>query len=81
MKPVFADTFYYLALINRNDGFHDKAVSVARNLQVPILTTAWIITEIADALADTSRRGVFTTLLHRLKNDPANHNFPREILV
>ena len=78
MKPVFADTFYYLALVNKNDAFHDKAVNVARNLQVPVLTTAWVIVEVADALADTNRRSTLAVLFQSLKNDPAVTIVPPE---
>lgn len=70
MRPVFADTFYYLALTSRNDAFHSKAVNLARDLRVPVITTAWVITELADALADTHRRGTFLILLEGIRNDP-----------
>lgn len=70
MKPVFADTFYYLALTSKNDAFHDRAVRFARNLRVPVLTTAWVVTELADALAEAPRRGIFLTLLEGIRNDP-----------
>jgi predicted nucleic acid-binding protein len=51
MNAVFADTFYYLALVNRDDAVHSRAIVFARDLHVPVLTTAWVITEVADALA------------------------------
>ena len=70
MRPIFADTFYYLALTSRNDAFHGRAVSLAQNLRVPVLTTAWVITELADALAGTHRRGAFLLLLEGIRNDP-----------
>ncbi len=78
MKPVFADTFYYLALASRNDAFHSKAVSLARSLQAPVLTTAWVITELADALADTHRRSAFLIVLENLRNDPGVTIVPPE---
>jgi hypothetical protein len=32
MKAVFADTFYYLALLDPHDSFHERAVDVTRSL-------------------------------------------------
>lgn len=39
MKALFADTFYYLALLDPNDSFHDRAVQVTRELESNIVTT------------------------------------------
>lgn len=69
MKPVFADTYYYLALGNRSDEAHAKAVSFARTLQIPLVTTAWILTEVADAMARATDRAAFVTLLGLLRAD------------
>ena len=30
MKAVFADTFYYIALLDANDSAHDRAVRATR---------------------------------------------------
>jgi predicted nucleic acid-binding protein len=62
MKPVFADTFFYLARVNRADPAHQRAqrwISQHRVLQV---TTAWVITELGDALRKPEWRGSFTQL-------------------
>lgn len=48
MKPVFADTFYFLALLSEDDGAHLKAREISR-LNLPIITTSWVLTELADA--------------------------------
>jgi len=70
VNPIFADTFYYLALVNKNDAFNDRAVWCARNLRVPIVTTAWIITELADALAHRTQRKSFLAILETVCSDP-----------
>ena len=70
MTPIFADTFYYLALLSQDDAAHELAVEVSRKLRCPIITTAWIMTEVADGLAKTSRRTLFGELLRQLRNDP-----------
>ena len=50
MKPVFADSFYYLAILNADDSAHAQAVSVSATLSGNVVTTAWVLTEVADAL-------------------------------
>lgn len=39
MEPVFADTFYYLALLDPHDSNHETAVNVTRALESDIVTT------------------------------------------
>lgn len=70
MTALFADTFYYLALLNRDDAAHDSAREFARTLTGSKVTTAWVLTEIGDALAKPKQRGLFVGLLKRLRSDP-----------
>ena len=70
MTPIFADTFYYLALLSQDDAAHGAAVELSRKLRCPIVTTAWVMTEVADGLAKTSRRKLFADLLRQLRSDP-----------
>jgi hypothetical protein len=70
MNTAFADAFYYLALVNPGDRTHQKAVRHSRDLSVSTFTTAWVLTEVADALAGLEQRGVFLALLERLRKDP-----------
>ncbi len=63
MKPVFADTYYYLALVNPKDIGHVKAVAFAKSATAPMVTTDWVITELADALCAVANRPVFSRLL------------------
>ncbi len=51
MSVVFADTFFLLARSNRQDPAHAKALAFSRHTRVTYLTTAWVVTEVADALA------------------------------
>lgn len=51
MSEVFADSFYFLALLNQYDQYHRKAVELARGLQSRLVTTHWVLVEIADGLA------------------------------
>ena len=56
MKTVFVDTFYFLALLNPSDAAHSKSVAFTTSKPVRMVTTEWILTELADALA-RSRKG------------------------
>ncbi|HEY2416033.1 MAG TPA: PIN domain-containing protein [Pirellulaceae bacterium] len=70
MRPVFADTFFFLAIINPRDAAHGKAIALANSRTGPLITTAWILTEIADGLADTFDRHLFHTILADLYAEP-----------
>ena len=70
MSALFADTFFYLALASRNDAAHLRAVALSKQLTARTITTAWVLTETADALADPRQRPVFLTLLDTLQSDP-----------
>ena len=70
MTPCFADAFYFLAMLNPHDEAHAFAVALASSLRRPMVTTAWVLTEVADALAETPNRALFGTLLARLRSDP-----------
>lgn len=69
MRPVFADTFYYLSLLNSGDSSHGVAVSVTRRLRRKMVTTAWVLTEVADAMSAPGNREVFSRLFKELRNN------------
>lgn len=71
MTPVFADTFYFLALLHLDDNAHARALSASQTLASPLLTTAWVVTEVADALAMPGMRENVPRLLAALRADPA----------
>ena len=70
MKTVFADTFYFLALVNPRDQAHARAVAYTRSFQGRMVTTAWILTELADAMSDPHNRGEFIATLNDFKSNP-----------
>lgn len=51
MKEVFADSFYYLALLNKFDAHHPNARALTETLQLPVITTHWVLLEVADGLS------------------------------
>ena len=70
MNAVFADTYYYLAILSESDAAHGRAVQLARDLAGKTVTTAWVLTEVADALAAPPLRFLFLALYERLRNNP-----------
>jgi predicted nucleic acid-binding protein len=54
MIPVFADTFYWIALLNPQDDWHSIALHFANNNTRPLITTDGIIDE---TLNYTAERG------------------------
>lgn len=56
MSIVFADTFYWVALANRNDASHRNATEFTRRSSSRLLTTEWILTEVANSLASARHR-------------------------
>jgi predicted nucleic acid-binding protein len=69
-RSVFADTAYYLALISPRDSFHTKAVTLSQTLNVPVVTSAWVVQELADGLSSPPARAGFLKLLDTLQADP-----------
>ena len=70
MNVLFADSFYYLALLNPDDAAHAEAVELARSLRCRVVTTAFVIIEIADAMGSARQRGNVLALLENLGSDP-----------
>jgi predicted nucleic acid-binding protein len=66
MNAIFADTFFFLALLNPKDEAHSKALPYIR--QSHPFTTAWVLTEVGDAYSAPENRRAFLRLLEILKN-------------
>jgi predicted nucleic acid-binding protein len=67
MRTVFADTFYFLALWNPHDKGHAKALAFTDGYREAMLTTDWVVTELADALARPPNRAKFLRLFRILQ--------------
>ena len=71
MKAVFADTFYFLALLNRHDSSHPKALVLSRTPQLLLVTTEFVLLELADALNKPPLREEALSICELVKTDPA----------
>jgi predicted nucleic acid-binding protein len=67
VKEVFADSYYFLALLNPRDEGHRTAVAAAESLKAPLVTTAWVLTELADGMAGTADRETCVGFMHDLR--------------
>ena len=69
MKACFADTHFYLALLSERDEDHERAVALNRTLDAVMVTTEWVLTEVADALSAPAHRALFLELIDALDAD------------
>ena len=59
MEMIFAAAFYFIALINDADQHHHDAVMASTSIRAILVTTEYVLVEVADALAKTKRRKDF----------------------
>ncbi|MEX0718385.1 MAG: PIN domain-containing protein [Planctomycetaceae bacterium] len=51
MSRPFADTFYFIALLNPGDAAHAAAAEWTDAFDGGLVTTAWVLTELADGMS------------------------------
>jgi predicted nucleic acid-binding protein len=71
MSRGFADTFYFVARLNRRDQHHERVLRFSRDFRAHLLTSDWVLMEVADALAGSSCRGRMRDFVHHLRRSPA----------
>jgi predicted nucleic acid-binding protein len=70
MNAVFADTSFYLAVLNPRDLAHAKALQVGDSLHRPVVLTDFILLELGNALSRVGQRELFSRLVPRLRSRP-----------
>jgi uncharacterized protein len=70
MKPLFADTSFYVALLSPRDLMHVKALQVGEHFHRPVLLTDFILLELGNALSSAGQRSLFSKLVDHLRSDP-----------
>jgi uncharacterized protein len=78
VTAYFADTFFFLALLNPDDQAHMEAVRWASEPRGPLVTTAWVLAEVADAMAAPGNRRSFLMLVSALRHNSAVDILPPE---
>jgi predicted nucleic acid-binding protein len=69
---VFADTFFYLALLRQDDPAHDRAVGCAA-INQQIVTSEFILLELGNACAHAADHGDFFALIDGMRASPRVH--------
>lgn len=76
MKYTFADRFYFLALFNASDSAHERALRASTTLEGVLVSTDWVLTEMADALCDPINRAGCIELIDDLHRSPRVQIWP-----
>src|SRR5215203_5566630 len=69
MSQAFGDAHYFLALLNPRDAHHAAAVSVARAWRGEIITTRWVLAEVADALCAPPNRALAVAFIEEIERN------------
>jgi predicted nucleic acid-binding protein len=71
MTPVFADASYYVALFSPRDQYHADALRVSDDFRRAIVTTEFVLIEVANALSSLQSRIHAAALWASLITDPS----------
>lgn len=76
MRAVFADTAYFIALLNPRDAFHQVALRLANSADRALLTSHWVLAEVGDAFSHPRNRSKFSRLVAILESDTSVQLLP-----
>jgi predicted nucleic acid-binding protein len=80
MKTAFADSAFYVALLVVRDDLHEKAKLLAQAWEGSVVTTEYVLLEVANYVRNSKSREKFGELLNHLVADrnteiiPSNHS-------
>jgi uncharacterized protein len=70
MRRIFADTSYWMALVNPRDQIHQKAISVSQHLSSESLwTTEMVLVEVLNSFSDSLYRKAVGRMVARMRQD------------
>lgn len=67
MTCVFADTYFFVALLNQKDEGHEKAVGFLKSHDGDIVTSEYVLVETADTFASSRRRVDVSRFIARVR--------------
>jgi predicted nucleic acid-binding protein len=76
MSAVFADTSFFVAYLNPRDLSHDLAHEYMTTFSEEIVTTAWVLAELGNYLAEGKNRRLFVPLVEQFRADWRSHIIP-----
>jgi uncharacterized protein len=70
MRRIFADTSFWMGLVNPRDQIHQKAVSVSRQLSSEsLVTTDMVLVEVLNSFSDSLYREAVGRMVASLRQD------------
>lgn len=66
---VFADTYALIAWLNPRDDSHERVVAYLDGFMGRLLTTEWVLMEVADALSAPEARATVAAFLRAVRSD------------
>ena len=67
---IFADTGYFLALLNPRDALHERALAWETATEETVLTSEGVLAELLDAMAAPRHRRLGIAIVWSLLDDP-----------
>lgn len=56
MKPIFADTSFFQALISKEDEHHEVAMLLSESINTRVVTSEWVLTELVNGFSRGAAR-------------------------
>lgn len=81
MNAVFADTAFFGAFLNPRDRLHVRACIYVENAEGLLVTTEWVLLELADFLSESTRRLHVYPFVQDLRADPTVRVHPAQSAV
>lgn len=78
MIRVFADSFFYFALLNQDDPANARATGLLRQPGIRITTSEYVLFELLDGLSSPRRRQSASLLVRALRRQPDTTIVPAE---
>ncbi len=70
MKQIFADTGYWIGLVNPRDQIHQKVIKITQRLfSVRLVTTEMVLGELLNSFSDSPFRRAVAGMVLKLRND------------
>jgi predicted nucleic acid-binding protein len=69
MMTWFADTFFFIAYLSPDDDAHEHAKACFDEFDGKLLTTEWVLSELADGMANLANRETFVKFYEALRTD------------
>lgn len=70
MKQIFADTSYWIGLVNPRDQIHQKVIKITQQLfSVRLVTTEMVLVELLNSFSDSPFRRAVAGMVLKLRND------------